>query len=486
MALPERQKRTRTAALTALMAALACLPALAQTHKVEAPQKVVRAVGVYEWTGDMAKPAASRLIPVSLFIDGKFQDAAVYLSRPVPLALLTGNVYELEKTGVPIGTLNLAFARHLIATNTDVTNYDDGWFGYGKFFPPAAPKKSTLKQTASLAKINSIDGEDDDKPHFSPRSATPGSGTAATPLPGHGSDPASTPADDPDRPTLHRTSGGSAGSDTSVPDDPDRPTLRRRSSTSKSAAPPQDDVSAVGSLNDDPSRPTLHRGRPAGYLTDKEIPKLSGLPGEADLHQVVGVSDAANRPQHNFALASEDALERQELMEKLEEVARAQLAAYDVANGDAPKSAPPAAPSTAAKKAASRARKTAAKAAPAPAPAPEKLLDEQLKGFTLSYGASPTYVYHAHTDGLGKDLRYVTVIAELSASGEAQIALKNVTDAAHLDRNPRMKLVDAVDADASNRAILLFELRAQNTRQFALYRVLGGRASQIFVTGSTQ
>ena len=27
-----------------------------QTHKVAAPENVVRAVGVYEWTGDLTKP----------------------------------------------------------------------------------------------------------------------------------------------------------------------------------------------------------------------------------------------------------------------------------------------------------------------------------------------------------------------------------------------------------------------------------------------
>ncbi len=41
------------------------------------------------------------------------------------------------------------------------------------------------------------------------------------------------------------------------------------------------------------------------------------------------------------------------------------------------------------------------------------------------------------------------------------------TDAAHLDRTPRMQFVDVVDAEASNRASLLFELRGQNARQFA-------------------
>jgi hypothetical protein len=116
----------------------------------------------------------------------------------------------------------------------------------------------------------------------------------------------------------------------------------------------------------------------------------------------------------------------------------------------------------------------------------ETLRDEELKGFSLSYGGSPTYVYSAHTDGLGATLRYVTLVVQLDMQGEPAIAMRSVTDAAHLDRTPRMRLIDAVDGEASNRASLLFELRAQNSRQFALYRIIGARATQTFLTGSTQ
>src|SRR5580698_4927600 len=169
--------RTKPAArnLIRALAALACAlsslspPLLAQTHKVAKTEDVVRAVGVYEWTGDMAKPTASRLIPVSLFINGKLEDAAVYLARPIPFALLTGNVYELDQTGVPKGTLDLVFSRHSEATETSATTYDDGWFGYGKFVPPQPPKKSTLKPSKTLAVINAMD-DDSDKPHFSSKS----------------------------------------------------------------------------------------------------------------------------------------------------------------------------------------------------------------------------------------------------------------------------------------------------------------------------
>jgi hypothetical protein len=114
------------------------------------------------------------------------------------------------------------------------------------------------------------------------------------------------------------------------------------------------------------------------------------------------------------------------------------------------------------------------------------LLDEELKAYTLSYGGAATYVYMAHTAGTGAALRYVTVVAQADALGELKPALQNVTDAAHLDRTPRMKFVDVVDAEASNRASLLFEMREQSSRQFALYRVIATKAELVFLTGTTQ
>ena len=68
--------------------------------------------------------------------------------------------------------------------------------------------------------------------------------------------------------------------------------------------------------------------------------------------------------------------------------------------------------------------------------------------------------------------------------GGVKLALASVTDAAHLDRTPWMRLIDAVDVEASNRASLLFELRGQSSRQFGLYRVIAAKPEQIFVTGS--
>jgi hypothetical protein len=496
----------------ALALALAFTPLHAQTHQVAKPENVVRAVGVYEWTGDLAKPTAARLVPVSLFIDDKLEDADVYLARPVPLAIQVGNVYELDQAGVAKGMLEVWYARHLQPNDAVTTAYDDGWFGYGEFVPPVVPKKSTLKPSKTLAVINAVD-DDDSKPHFSSKSATPGSGSAAKPAPDPGTTASNTPAADPDRPTMKRhsdTSGqtGSSGSSPTPdtpPADPDRPVMKRPSNTSDSSEPPpdpsdrptlrrrspedakkaksQDSVTSVGSLNDDPNRPTLHHGKPAGVPLEIDLPKLSGLPGDQDLHQIVAVSDAVDRRPHDFTRPWDDEAEHQAVLAKMQAAARVQLTAYEAANSPAPPAATPSASKPDARHPNSKLRRGVSTET---APPPEPLMDEQLKGYTLSYGGAATYVYFAHTDGLGPMLRFVTIVAQVNMQGEPEIAMKSVTDAAHLDRIPRMRPVDVVDADASNRASLLFELRGQNSRQFALYRVIGARADQTFLTGTTQ
>jgi len=484
-----RQSAVRRLGALLFGAALVVPGAAAQTHKVESkPQNVVRAVGVYEWTGDLAKPTASRLIPVSLFINGKLQDAGVYMARPVPLSLLTGNVYQLEKSGVLRGTLELAYARHLVPRENQATVFDDGWFGYGKYAALSAPKPSTLKASEKPIRLDGID-EDDDKPRFSARSAIPGTGGAANPRPGSAStSPSSGPADDADRPTMKKRGSNDADTTTaSIPgDDADRPTLKKRSGKDKDR-PMSDEqrVEKVSSGLDDPNRPTIHRGKPVGAMSEDDLPKLVGLPPEKELHQMVAVSDAVDRPTHDFAREWQGDDERTEVLSKLQTEARSQIAAYVTAHpgtapaGSAVKLEPPDR-----RRVNSKLRRgTAQEAAPS---APIVLQDEDLRGFELSYNGTPTFVYTAHTEGIGAARKDVTLIAQMNPKGDPQYAIRSVTDEAHLDQAPRMRLVDAVDADASNRASLLFELKAQNARQFTLYRVIGAQAEQIFTTGTTQ
>jgi hypothetical protein len=110
-------------------------------------------------------------------------------------------------------------------------------------------------------------------------------------------------------------------------------------------------------------------------------------------------------------------------------------------------------------------------------------VDEQFRVFELAYGSGATLVLTAHTDGPAAQQKFVTLVAQPDLYGNVLVLLRNVTDGAHLDEKPRMRLVDAVDAMADNRGELLFELRGATQRQFALYRVLRGQAEKLFVNG---
>ncbi len=476
------------------------LPATAQMHKVSRPEQVVRAVGVYEWTGDLKKPDASRLVPVTVFIDGALEDAGIYLPRPIPFALTPGNEYVLQQAGTDRGTIDLAYARHL---QTVDSAYEDGWFGYGSYKAPPAPKKQTaLHASRNPAVLTS--SKDDARPHLPAKTDQDKTGAAdsakdpqaATPDPADTSQKKTSgdsPSEDPDRPTMRRRSGSSTTpSDTSTntspdpspADDPDRPTLRRRSPEDAKKKPANDvaTVTGTGSLNDDPDRPKLQHGARSS-ANDTDIPKLIGVP--KDLKQMVAVSDPANRSPHDFARPWQDENERAAVLAKMRALARAQLQAYAAAPLNRSLSSP--SPQTAPRnRAAGRTARSSGKQTPRTSQPEAPLLDEELKAYTLSYGGAPTYVYSAHTAGVGADLRYVTVVAQADVNGELRPAVKSATDEAHLDRTPRMRFVDVVDVEASNRASLLFELRAQSARQFALYRVIGSRADTLFITGTTQ
>ncbi len=289
-----------------------------------------------------------------------------------------------------------------------------------------------------------------------------------------------------------RTSGSSdssAGTSDSASngapaDDPDRPTLKRHSAADTAKAKANDVAGVTGglALNDDPDRPNLHRGKPKSSMTGEELPRLMGLPPET--RQMVAVSDAVDRDPHEFVLAFDDAEQRAAILKKMQAMAQAQLAAYGKSSVGAAASVAAAAPiAKTSKSAVSAKSRKAVQAAAVPA---VLLTDEQLKAYTLSYGGAATYVYSAHTAGTGAALRYVTIVAQADGLGELKPAIQSVTDAAHLDRTPRMRFIDVVDAEANNRASLLFELRGQESRQFGLYRVIAAHADQIFVTGTTE
>jgi hypothetical protein len=479
--------RTVACALGLLAALPACAQYPGQVAKNTKETPELRSIAVLEWTGDLEKPKASRLVPVAVLDAGTLQDGGIYLARPQPLALSGEVEYELDQDGKPVGLYDIKNA-----------GQEQGfWMGYGawKPMPVARPKRPAL----DMAKIDESDAQSDEpvlhrKHHADdPPSSGKSNGGAES---GSGSRSGAPAADsDPDRPTLHRapSSGSSnAGSGTSTPSTtgntgasstPDEPTLHRKDSSdsagnaatddpdrpvlkkTKKKAP--EDVGHVDSVPDDadPDRPKLKRGR-SNADSLGVTPSLMGMP--ADMQQAVAVSDAKTHPEHPWDFQWSDPADADKMKSALEDMARDALGL---------KPPPPPAPRK------NPVRKTAKPAAQTPPPQPAPLQGEQFRVFELAYGSGATLVLSARTDGPLAQQKFVTIVAQPDLYGNVLVLLKSVTDGKHLDTTPRMRLVDAVDALADNRGELLFELRGSTQRQFALYRVLRGQAEKLFVTG---
>jgi hypothetical protein len=185
-----------------------------------------------------------------------------------------------------------------------------------------------------------------------------------------------------------------------------------------------------------------------------------------DMQQTVAVSDSTDHPAHPWNYIWPNPGDEDKMQSAMEDAARTAL-------GLNPPAAPKHTPRTAATHSVAKA------AAPAPAP----LLVEKFRVFELAYGSGATMVISAHTADAGANEKFVTLIAQPDLYGGVNVLVKNVTDGAHLDDKPRMRLVDAVEAEKDNRGELLFELRGTTERQFALYRVLRGDATRIFLSG---
>ena len=443
---------------TLLLALTLPVPALAQyqgqvnTNK-SAPE--LRAVGVFEWTGDQDKPKFSRLVPICIFDGQDLQDASVYMARPAPLALETGVEYQLMQDGKPVGLFDISSALNQLGL----------WAGLGAWKPLPKPKASV-----QIAKIDEDNDAQSDTPVLHRKQHANGPGAQA-------------PPPDPDRPTLHKgsdssnsSSGDSSGTDTnSPPPDPDRPVLKPAPDNPSAASSDSDhkkqkkngddDPSHVESVAQvsDPSRPHLFRGKSSGF--DAPVtPTLVGLP--PDMNQEVAISDPANRPLHVWDYTWANPGDEAKMKAEMEDLARAALGLKP----PTPKAVP------------KRPAATHKIARPTPPPPPAPLPDEQFRVFELAYGSGATMVLFAHTDGPDDQQKFVTLVAQPDLYGNVAVLFKSVTDGAHLDDVPRMRLVDAVDANADNRGELLFELRGATERQFALYRVLRGNMTRIFLT----
>ena len=442
--------------LASAAAAACALPACAQyVGRVdEAKQQAgthFRATAILEYTGDLTKIKESRLVPIAVWDGAQYQPGGLYLAQPAPLAVLSGTQYELESSGKPEGFFDIRDAEDLAGL----------WVGVGSFEAPPAPKSKAPPSARNHA--YEVRDTDPDKPHFAHRPADEQPGGD-----GAGGGPASggktAPAIDPDRPTLHPRAGSDSGSESgssgsSHPDDEtERPTFHRQSNASAEVPTSQPAV--------DPDRPRLEYKAPVDQAKLAKPDALFGIP--AEMHQMAGVSDTRSGDTFSWTFSWANADDENKMKTALEGIAQKAVA-------------PPAATPAATKPVGAAGAHRRTHQPPTP-PLPE-LADEDFRTYSLSFGSGATMVLTARS--IKTPVKYVTIVAEPDFYGQPKVLLKQVTSDDALDVSPRYRLVDAVDTAGDGRADLIFELRGQTYRQFAIYRIAGGTATEAFLTQPT-
>jgi hypothetical protein len=206
-------------------------------------------------------------------------------------------------------------------------------------------------------------------------------------------------------------------------------------------------------------------------------PQLTGVP--AGLQQMIAVSDANDREAHAFVYLWADPADAAKMKEQMEIAAGQAIAAAATPAKSTAKST--AKPRTHPATATTPRRKPSTTPASVPPPV---FSNEQFKAYELTYSGGATLVFSGETQDQAGKTKYVLLIAQPDFNGVPKVLFKSVTDDAHLDVTPKMRLVDAVDARANNRGDLVFELRSNRDREFVIYRIANGLAEQVFTTGS--
>ena len=437
-----------------------------------------------------------RLVPIALWIDGKYYDASLYGANPQPMAVEPETVYEAQSLGEPTGTFTITEPRQIKGS----------WIAEGSWRPhlamdeqlaARAAKEAANKPKPEPSKTIFTDDAGDGRPVLK---RAPGSGADS----GSSTQPSqSTTPTDPDRPTMKRPAGdsssnpsaGSSGgtstsaSQTRVDDnDPDRPVMKRPSPAAASSGPSTSSNSgampitqaAADSNDNDPNRPVLsHNSKPKPQITSdvmsakNEVPYTAGTKGAKAYPAISDASDYRGRPLL-FAMSPGERQTQEQLVLKL---AMNEIRAY------ATKHNGPAIPKTAA------------------------ITDYDARAFDLDYSSSPTIVLTAKlpvtapvaptakgsaakgptvkTAPSGDFTYFVTIVAKVDINDQPQKIFSSVTDTRHLDAYSRMELIDAVDADANGRGDLLFRLYSDTGISYGLYRVSPYQIEKIFEGGSS-
>jgi len=185
-------------ALLVMLAAGSLGPPMARAQRKK--ETGPRAVAVVTWNGDdpTPTPGTSVLTPVAIRVEGRYYDAELYQAQPEPLAVESGVVYDVLKSGEVIGTFTVGAPRER----------DSVWYGTGAF-----AKKGSKEQTVKTSppKPAAPAEAEDERPKLR-RGAPP------PPAPKEQTDEVLNNIDrDPERPTLRRHTAEERKAQSSIP-----------------------------------------------------------------------------------------------------------------------------------------------------------------------------------------------------------------------------------------------------------------------------
>ena len=393
-----------------------------------------------------------RLFPVCIFLDGKYYDARFYYAKPVPLALYDETEYIALTDGMPNGVFTVHTARQVPDSSI--------WWGEGDWKPGAtgeAPKAASKKK------------EEKERPVLHNPKDTDASTTPVDTKPG---DKNAKPGDKDAKPATSAKTNEPPKSD----DDPDRPVLRK---PKDGQSEPQVKISASEMVPkmpaDDPDRPVLSRkAAPKKEEAPEPItaPKKD-IPGAKYLVAISDPDPMNNRP-YDYTWSPED---RKKWTGEMNKLGMETVRKYAAENPRIQFS------STA------------------------KFAETSLRAVDLDYSNAPYVVFTGRIDPIidapqptktkSKTAKatqpatpgmlatfYVTLVARVNYQGELNKLMTIVTDSTHLDLNPRLDLIDAVDSDGDNRAELLFRKTTDTGASYVLYRMTPFQMSQVFEGGS--
>ncbi len=457
-----------------------------------------RAIAVVEFLPN----GSTRLVPIALWVEGRYYDASEYGANPAPMALEPETVYEAQSFGEPTGTFTVTSPEHV----------NGNWVADGNWQPElpmdVQAKKKAAKDAAARANnppsaVVMTGDADSGKPVLkrAPGSAgdSPSSGQTvpATTTPGNSgaSSGSSSTSNNSDRPTLKRPASDSnskptlgstddpsssgtttttAQTQTQVDQDSDRPTLKRPVSTTAQPSQGGNDTgsasvasSAAASNDSDPNRPTLSRTKvvnPATTSTGDSSSAKTDVPFSATAkggRAYPAISDAGDYESRSL-IYSMSSGERQVQEQQMLKLAMDEIRAF------AAKHNGPAIPKTA------------------------TITDYDVRAFDLEYSSSPTMVLSAKlpiAQAKGQPVAnftyFATIVARVDINDQSKKIFSMVSDSHHLDAYPRMELIDAIDADANGRGDLLFRQYSDVGISYGLYRVSPYQIDKIFEGGSS-